>query len=172
MATAHFLSARVVDAANFGVNQSALSVVCSDQHSNILISTLLSRADPEFVQDCSKMPFQLAPRGDFHFGQRISSILRVPLLIPSTNPAMANFNISNILATLQGGIAVFSPVPLAVARRLADLQDKLAADLVPVAGLNPRSFRLPRASVPWTRPVHSSVLDGLQLARCAPSFFV
>lgn len=154
-----------MDAANFGVNHSALSVVCSDQHSNILVSTLLSRADPEFVQDISKMPFQLAPRGDFHFGQRISSIMRVPLLIPSTNPTMANFNVSNILATFQGGIAVLSPVPLAIARRLADLQDKLATDLVPVAGLNPISFRLPRASVPWTRPVHSSVLDGLQLAR-------
>lgn len=113
------------------------------------------------------MPFQLAPRGDFHFGQRVSSIMRVPLLIPSTNPAMANFNISNVLATYQGGIAVLSPVPLDIARRLADLQDKLATDLVPVAGLNPLSFRLPRASVPWTRPVHSSVLDGLQLARCA-----
>jgi hypothetical protein len=161
------LIVRVVDAANFGVNHSALSVVCTDQHSNILVSTLLSRADPDFVQDISKMPFQLAPRGDFHFGQRVSSIMRVPLLIPSTNPAMANFNISNVLATFQGGIAVLSPVPLDIARRLADLQDKLATDLVPVAGLNPLSFRLPRASVPWTRPVHSSVLDGLQLARCA-----
>jgi hypothetical protein len=163
----HVVVFRVVDAANFGVNQSALSVVCSDQHSNILVSTLLSRADPEFVQDISKMPFQLAPRGDFHLGQRVSSIMRVPLLIPSTNPAMANFNISNILVTFQGGIAVFSPVPLDIARRLADLQDKLATDLVPVASLNPLSFRLPRASVPWTRPVHSSVLDGLQLARFA-----
>jgi hypothetical protein len=159
---------RAVDAANFCVNHSALSVVCSDQHSNLLVSALLSRADPEFVQDISKMPFQLAPRGDFHFGQRVSSIMRVPLLIPSTNPAMANFNISNILATYQGGIAVLTPVPLAIARRLADLQDKLATDLVPVAGLNPLSFRLPRASVPWTRPVHSSVLDGLQLSRCVP----
>ena len=111
------------------------------------------------------MPFQLAPRGDFHFGQRVSSIMRVPLLIPSTNTSVANFNISNILATFQGGIAVFSPVPLAIARRLADLQDKLAADLVPVASLNPLSFRLPRTTVPWTRPVRSSVLDGLQLAR-------
>lgn len=161
---------RVVDAANFGVNQSALSVVCCDQFSNIFVSSLLSRADPEFVQDISKMPFQLAPRGDFHFGQRVSSIMRVPLLIPSTNPAIANFNISNIFATYQGGIAVFSPVPLAIARRLADLQDKLATDLVPVASLNPLSFRLPRSSVPWTRPVHSSVLDGLQLARCVLAF--
>jgi hypothetical protein len=171
LAASQPLMFRVIDAANFGVNQSALSVVCSDQFSNIFVSTLLSRADPEFVQDISKMPFQLAPRGDFHFGQRVSSIMRVPLLIPSTNPSMANFNISNILATFQGGIAVFSPVPLAIARRLADLQDKLATDLVPVASLNPLSFRLPRSSVPWTRPVHSSVLDGLQLARCALRFF-
>ncbi|KAI9469973.1 MAG: CPSF A subunit region-domain-containing protein [Benjaminiella poitrasii] len=104
---------------------------------------------------------KLMRRGDFHVGSQVQTMIRLPQLERTENGLEYNRRHFCLCGTLNGSIAVLSPISEKTFKRLNTLYGQLVNNVQHVAGLNPRTYRLikgPKQRMASNRT--KAILDG------------
>ncbi|KAM3586172.1 mRNA cleavage and polyadenylation factor subunit [Umbelopsis sp. WA50703] len=144
-----------VNCVSFLAEEKSLQLLVGDTEENVA----LYQYAPYNLQSYSGL--KLMRRGDFHMGSQVHCAVRLPSRQRTPNGIEYGKRHFSICGSLNGSIAMVSPITEKTYKRLLLLYGQLVNGVQHVAGLNPRAFRIMRSSKEKLASNRSrAILDG------------
>ncbi|KAG2182258.1 hypothetical protein INT43_007185 [Umbelopsis isabellina] len=144
-----------VNCVSFLAEEKSLQLLVGETEENVA----LYQYAPYNLQSYSGL--KLMRRGDFHMGSQVHCAVRLPSRQRTANGIEYGKRHFSLCGSLNGSIAMVSPITEKTYKRLLLLYGQLVNGVQHVAGLNPRAFRIMRSSKEKLASNRSrAILDG------------